>query len=82
MAKLQPGAINRAWRERELPSLDERRCTGCGWCVAACPTDCLAMAGPLPWMPRSADCISCGACVFVCRPEALTLTKTDESSVN
>ena len=76
MAKLQPNAMSRAWRERKLPSLDERLCTGCGWCVAVCPTDCLAMAGPLPWMPRSADCISCAACGFVCRPGALALVTT------
>lgn len=84
MAKAQPNAARRsrsahAWQERELPSLDERRCTGCGWCVAVCPTDCLAMAGPLPWLPRSADCISCGACALACRPQALALVKPGES---
>ena len=37
-------------RIRELPVLNESRCTGCGDCVAVCPTRCLAMAGPLPWL--------------------------------
>ena len=57
----------------ELPLLDETRCTGCGDCVAICPTECLAMAGALPWLPRPGDCISCGLCVRVCPADALAL---------
>jgi len=53
----------------ELPRLDESRCTGCGDCVEVCPTDCLALAGPVPWLPRPRDCISCAACQLIC-PEA------------
>lgn len=55
----------------ELPHLDETRCTGCGDCVRVCPTDCLAMAGPLPWMPRPGDCVRCALCVLICPAEAL-----------
>src|SRR5262245_59610014 len=73
MAKPAPAAIARAWSDRELPAVDERLCTACGRCVEICPTACLAMAGPLPWLPRPADCISCGACVFLCPVSALTL---------
>ena len=40
----------------ELPLLDETRCTGCGDCVAVCPTGCLA-GGNAPWMPRPLDCV-------------------------
>jgi formate hydrogenlyase subunit 6/NADH:ubiquinone oxidoreductase subunit I len=58
---------------RELPLLDETRCTGCGDCVAACPTGCLEMAGPLPWLPRPRDCISCGVCVLICPVTALQM---------
>jgi NAD-dependent dihydropyrimidine dehydrogenase PreA subunit len=57
----------------ELPLLDETRCTGCGDCVAVCPTDCLALAGALPWLPRPGDCVSCGLCVAVCPAGALCL---------
>jgi MinD superfamily P-loop ATPase len=73
MSKPQPQALVRAWQQRELPKLDERLCTACGRCVAICPTTCLALAGPLPWLPRPCDCISCGACVFVCPTNALAL---------
>jgi len=61
-------------KPHELPTLDERRCNGCGWCVRLCPTDCLEMAGPLPFLARPGHCNSCGVCVFVCPTQALTLT--------
>jgi NAD-dependent dihydropyrimidine dehydrogenase PreA subunit len=57
----------------ELPLLDETRCTGCGDCVAVCPTACLEMAGALPWLPRPGDCIRCALCVLVCPVDALKL---------
>lgn len=28
---------------RALPVIDRSRCTGCGWCVAACPFDLLSL---------------------------------------
>ncbi len=57
----------------DLPLLDETRCTGCGDCVPVCPADCLAMDGPLPWLPWPGDCVSCSLCVLVCPAEALCL---------
>ena len=62
----------------ELPDVDERLCTGCGDCVPACPTDCLAMAGPLPWLARPAECISCALCALVCPTSAIAM-KEEES---
>jgi len=58
-----------------LPVLDDARCTGCGDCVPACPTECLALAGRVPWLPRPGDCISCGVCVLICPAEALHLAE-------
>ena len=58
---------------RELPLLDDSRCTGCGDCVPACPTDCLEMAGALPWLPRPQDCIHCTLCVLICPVEAIRM---------
>ncbi|MBX7103927.1 MAG: 4Fe-4S dicluster domain-containing protein [Gemmataceae bacterium] len=57
----------------ELPALDDRRCTGCGDCVTVCPTQCLELAGRLPWMPRPKDCVSCTLCVAVCPADALRM---------
>jgi NAD-dependent dihydropyrimidine dehydrogenase PreA subunit len=56
-----------------LPRLDETRCTGCGDCVAVCPVDCLEMSGPLPWLPRPADCVSCALCAVICPAQAITM---------
>jgi Fe-S-cluster-containing hydrogenase component 2 len=57
----------------DLPTLDETRCTGCCDCVAVCPTSCLEMSGPLPWLPRPGDCVSCALCAAVCPAEAITM---------
>jgi NAD-dependent dihydropyrimidine dehydrogenase PreA subunit len=58
---------------RELPLLDETRCTGCGDCVAVCPVECLEMTTTTPWLPRPNDCVSCALCVLVCPESALSL---------
>jgi NAD-dependent dihydropyrimidine dehydrogenase PreA subunit len=60
-----------------LPVLDEARCTACGDCVRSCPTDCLEMAGSLPWLARPGDCIGCAICVAVCPSEALRMEAAD-----
>jgi ferredoxin len=58
---------------RELPVLNASRCTGCGDCVRICPTDCIEMAGALPWIPRPRDCIACAACIAICPEDALKM---------
>lgn len=60
----------------ELPLLDETRCSSCADCVAVCPTDCLIMQGPMPYLARPGDCISCGLCVLVCPSAALGLAES------
>ena len=62
-----------AWLARPLPVLDERRCTGCGWCVAVCPVDALAMSGSKPWLIRPARCVSCGVCADACPTDAILM---------
>lgn len=56
-----------------LPVLDATRCTGCGDCVTACPTGCLAPAGAVVWLPRPADCVACGVCGWVCPAGAVSV---------
>jgi MinD superfamily P-loop ATPase len=62
------------WKWQEVPVLNETLCTGCGLCCALCPTDCLAMAGTVPWMPRPVACIGCAVCALVCPAAALAMT--------
>jgi formate hydrogenlyase subunit 6/NADH:ubiquinone oxidoreductase subunit I len=61
----------------ELPVLDSACCTGCGDCVAVCPTSCLEMSGFLPWLPRPRQCVSCNLCVLVCPADAVRLAQQD-----
>jgi len=61
---------------RELPALDETRCTGGGDCVSVCPAECLEMVGTLPWLPRPADCVQCALCVAVCPADAVRLVES------
>jgi MinD superfamily P-loop ATPase len=60
---------------RELPLLDESRCTGCGECVPVCPVDCLEMLGQIPWLPRPAECVSCSLCEIICPARAIKLSR-------
>jgi NAD-dependent dihydropyrimidine dehydrogenase PreA subunit len=55
------------------PTIDSRLCTGCGDCVAVCPTDCLAMTGPTPWLPKPLDCVSCAICELICPVAAIQM---------
>lgn len=61
----------------EIPLLDQTRCSGCGDCVAVCPTDCLIMCDGAPFLARPNDCVSCGLCVLVCPTAALSLAEPD-----
>ena len=67
------------------------KCTGCGDCVAACPTQCIDLQtekneknGKLRvnlFDIDFANCIFCGACVKVCDPESLVQTKEVQPAV-
>ncbi len=61
------------WRGVEMPAVLETRCTGCGWCVEVCPTQCLAMGAHLPSLPRPLDCVSCTLCALVCPADAIEM---------
>jgi formate hydrogenlyase subunit 6/NADH:ubiquinone oxidoreductase subunit I len=61
------------WRQVELPVLADTLCTGCGWCVDACPTECLALGAHVAWLPRPLDCVSCGLCAAICPANAIEM---------
>ncbi|MCF7849739.1 MAG: EFR1 family ferrodoxin [Kiritimatiellales bacterium] len=74
---------------REVPSgpfvsatdVDSSICTGCGNCVAACPTHCIEMVNDLP-QTEPDNCIWCMACIRNCPTGAriITLPKIHETA--
>lgn len=58
---------------KELPEVDERRCTGCRDCVAVCPTECLALWQHLPVVVETGKCVSCSVCEGICPSGALEM---------
>lgn len=59
--------------DKPLPEIDVTACTGCGDCVAACPTGALAMAGGKAVMAQPDLCIYDGACEPICPVAAIQL---------
>lgn len=62
-----------------LPEIDASRCTGCGWCVAACPLHLLSLERT-GWRKSSvihgADlCTGCGKCEAKCWFNAIVMVK-------
>jgi len=71
-----PSAPRTPWR---LPDVDSRRCTGCGWCVAACDLQLLSLE-VVRWTKRSvlhepARCTGCSACALKCPFHAITMRR-------
>ncbi len=64
---------------RLLPQIDTARCTGCGWCVAACPLHLLSLE-PQGWKKKSVlanapACTGCRLCEIRCPFDAITMVK-------
>ncbi|MBU6375679.1 MAG: 4Fe-4S dicluster domain-containing protein, partial [Bdellovibrionales bacterium] len=69
---------------------DVLRCTGCGDCVSACPTQCIRLntdEGPKvgkKWISTfdvdHSRCFFCGFCVEVCQPQSLTHVKGHQTA--
>jgi 2-oxoglutarate ferredoxin oxidoreductase subunit delta len=56
-----------------LPTIRLDRCTGCGLCVAYCPTQAVEMGEHYPTIVRPHDCAYCGMCEDLCPANAIVL---------
>lgn len=64
-------------RGQRLPEIDLKRCTGCGWCVAACPLDLLSLERS-GWKKHSSLhdahlCTGCAYCAIRCPFGVITM---------
>ncbi|MCC7359732.1 MAG: ferredoxin family protein [Anaerolineales bacterium] len=56
-----------------LPQIDQLICTGCGDCVAVCPTRVLALVGGTALVVQPAACNYCAICEALCPVGAIAL---------
>ena len=64
-------------KQKKLPTITiyEKLCKGCEICVEFCPTDVLAMNGPIVEVVNLEACTACGLCEIRCPDFAITVTK-------
>ena len=67
-------------RKAVLPVIARNLCTGCGWCVAACPDHLLvlevdAKRRKAAELAQPDLCPGCGKCIPVCNFRAIRLVK-------
>jgi len=53
--------------------IDKKLCTGCDFCILACPTDCLELDTDVmvAYVLRLDACILCYSCEDVCKPDCI-----------
>lgn len=67
------------------PAIDPDRCTGCGWCVAACAPHVLALEAS-EWRKRSrlqdaTRCTGCSDCAVTCPFHAITMVRASRTDL-
>ena len=56
-----------------MPQIDALKCTGCGECITACPTNALGRVSEKAALLRPDACTYCAACEDICPVDAIAL---------
>lgn len=56
------------------PIIDQKKCIGCGKCIASCPAKAMEKRGKVAFI-RKEDCIKCYCCQELCTIEAVKIYK-------
>ena len=59
--------------ELPLPTIDQGRCTGCGFCLDACPPQVLRQQNGKAYLHNADGCTYCTACEDICPEDAIAL---------
>jgi ferredoxin len=82
-AHLMKSPAMRTVEPKWLPAIDASRCTGCGWCVAACPEHVLALERS-GWRKTSvlldaSACTGCRKCEVRCPFHVISMVRVARS---
>jgi NAD-dependent dihydropyrimidine dehydrogenase PreA subunit len=53
------------------PTIDEKKCTGCGTCVEVCPMEVFTKEKDKSVVKKPDECIGCKACEVQCPESAI-----------
>ncbi len=56
-----------------MPQIDAMKCTGCGDCITACPTDALGRRNEKATLVKPEACTYCAICEELCPVDAIVL---------
>lgn len=56
-----------------LPQINKSICTGCGDCIATCPTGALGFENGTPFLAEPSACEYCATCETICPVDAIAL---------
>ncbi|MBW2333847.1 MAG: 4Fe-4S binding protein, partial [Deltaproteobacteria bacterium] len=68
--------------KREIITIDEEKCDGCGVCIPACAEGALQIIDGKARLVKESYCDGLGACLNECPQGAITLEKRDAEAFN